>query len=141
MECDTCARDTAAPAAFAKYCAAETRKAADAGDYPASPIRPHAFRALRPRPCDACGKTKCVACYRECRLCHKIVCVACVSAKPYLFRKDLSACERTSCPNDCSDRGICYTQKQLATVWKSNLRHAGSSRRPPRHRRDACSMA
>jgi hypothetical protein len=25
------------------------------------------------------------------------------------------ACERTSCPNDCSGRGICYTQKQLAT--------------------------
>ena len=25
------------------------------------------------------------------------------------------ACERTSCPNDCSARGICYTQKQLAT--------------------------
>merc|ERR1712224_1091490 len=24
------------------------------------------------------------------------------------------ACERTSCPNDCSDRGICYTQKQRA---------------------------
>ena len=24
------------------------------------------------------------------------------------------ACERTVCPNDCSDRGICYTQKQLA---------------------------
>ena len=25
------------------------------------------------------------------------------------------ACERTRCPNDCSGRGICYTQKQLAT--------------------------
>merc|ERR1712146_709440 len=25
------------------------------------------------------------------------------------------ACERTSCPNDCSDNGLCYTQKQLAT--------------------------
>lgn len=24
------------------------------------------------------------------------------------------ACERTRCPNDCSHRGICYTQKQLA---------------------------
>ena len=24
------------------------------------------------------------------------------------------ACERTRCPNDCSGRGICYTQKQLA---------------------------
>ena len=24
------------------------------------------------------------------------------------------SCERTSCPNDCSGRGICYTQKQLA---------------------------
>ena len=24
------------------------------------------------------------------------------------------ACERTVCPNDCSGRGICYTQKQLA---------------------------
>ena len=91
MECDTCARDTAAPAAFAKYCAAETRKAADAGDYPASPIRPHAFRALRPRPCDACGKTKCVACYRECRLCHKIVCVACVSADEPLPQGRLAA--------------------------------------------------
>ena len=108
MECDTCARDTAAPAAFAKYCAAETRKAADAGDYPASPIRPHAFRALRPRPCDACGKTKCVACYRECRLCHKIVCVACVSAKPYLFRKDLSACERCVYDADAFESDPCH---------------------------------
>ena len=25
------------------------------------------------------------------------------------------ACERTRCPHDCSGRGICYTQKQLAT--------------------------
>ena len=25
------------------------------------------------------------------------------------------ACERTRCPNDCSGRGICYTEKQLAT--------------------------
>jgi hypothetical protein len=24
------------------------------------------------------------------------------------------ACERSSCPNDCSGTGICYTQKQLA---------------------------
>ena len=108
LECDACARDTAAPAAFAKYCAAETRKAADAGDYPAAPIRPHAFRALRPRPCDACGKTKCVACYRECRICHKIVCVACVSAKPYLFRKDLSACERCVYDADALESDPCH---------------------------------
>jgi hypothetical protein len=25
------------------------------------------------------------------------------------------ACERTSCPNDCSGRGVCYTEKQLAS--------------------------
>jgi hypothetical protein len=24
------------------------------------------------------------------------------------------ACERLACPNDCSGRGVCYTQKQLA---------------------------
>ena len=42
------------------------------------------------------------------------------------------ACERTSCPNDCSDRGICYTQKQLAseagtvysTPWDA-MKHVG----------------
>jgi len=27
------------------------------------------------------------------------------------------ACERTICPNDCSGRGICYTQKQLAANY------------------------
>jgi hypothetical protein len=25
------------------------------------------------------------------------------------------ACERTICPSDCNGRGICYTQKQLAS--------------------------
>ncbi len=25
------------------------------------------------------------------------------------------ACERTVCPNRCSDAGVCFTQKQLAT--------------------------
>merc|ERR1712146_673055 len=27
----------------------------------------------------------------------------------------MGSCERTVCPNDCSGRGICYTQKQLAS--------------------------
>ena len=36
---------TPAARPFAKYCAAETRKAADAGDYPASPIRRRPPRA------------------------------------------------------------------------------------------------
>merc|ERR1711988_1804913 len=42
------------------------------------------------------------------------------------------SCERTVCPNDCSGRGICYTQKQLAdeasmtytSPWDS-MKHVG----------------
>ena len=42
------------------------------------------------------------------------------------------ACERTVCPNDCTGRGICYTQKQLAveahktydTPWDA-MKHVG----------------
>merc|ERR1712072_888010 len=42
------------------------------------------------------------------------------------------SCERTVCPNDCSARGICYTEKQLAaeasktytSPWDS-MKHVG----------------
>ena len=38
---------------------------------------------------------------------------------------------------------LCVTSKMFSPVWKSNLRRVRpeSPRRPPRHRRDACSIA